>query len=224
VNEFQPLNVAAGQAMHVPRIETERLLLSKLRLQDCRQMFAYRSHPQVTRFQLWRPARIEEVQEMVRKVKQTVFGDMDSWYQLGIFLRNRQELIGDLGMHFLPPDNQQTEIGFTIAPGHQRNGYGTEAVRAALDYLFGTLHKHRVTASVAPENSASRGLLEKIGMRKEGHFRQSVWVNDRWEDDVVYALLSAEWQRGRPSLRRASVIRPGSRYSNAGRPGASPPG
>jgi RimJ/RimL family protein N-acetyltransferase len=180
--------------MQAPRIESERLLLGKLGPQYAERMFAYRSHPQVTRFQLWRPVRIEDARERIRETERTVFGEIGSWYQLGIFLNGREELIGDLGMHFLPPDNQQTEIGFTVAPEHQRHGYGTEAVRAAIDYLFGTLHKHRVTASVAPENAASRALLEKIGMRKEGHFRQSVWAGDRWEDDVVYAVLDVEWR------------------------------
>ena len=191
--------------MHAPRIDTGRLVLAGLDPEDAERMFAYRSHPLVTCFQLWRPARIEDVQEMIRTMEQTVFGEMDSWYQLGIYLRSSGELIGDLGMHFLSPENQQTEIGFTIAPDHQRCGYGTEAVGAAVDYLFGTLHKHRVTASVAPENSASRALLEKIGMREEAHFRQSVWINDHWEDDVVYAVLGAEWQSertGGPSPER----------------------
>jgi len=178
-------------------------VLAGLGPEDCPQMLAYRSHPLVTRFQLWRPARLEDVQEMIRKMELTVFGAMDSWYQLGVFLRSSRELIGDLGMHFLSPDNQQTEIGFTIAPGYQRRGYGNEAVFAAVDYLFGTLHKHRVTASAAPENAPSRALLEKIGMRMEGHLRQSVWVADHWEDDVVYAVLDVEWREGRRGAKRA---------------------
>jgi RimJ/RimL family protein N-acetyltransferase len=180
--------------MQAPRIETERLVLAALTPQDAEQVFAYRSHASVARFQLWRPARIAEVQERIAEMEQTVFGQMDSWCQLGILLRGPGELIGDLGVHFLPPDNLQTEIGFTVAPEHQRHGYGTEAVRAAIDYLFGALHKHRVIASVAPENAASRALLERIGMRMEGHFRQSVWVGDRWEDEVVYAVLDAQWR------------------------------
>jgi hypothetical protein len=40
-----------------------------------------------------------------------------------------------------------------------------------------------------PKNVASIALLEKIGMRKEAHFKQSVWIDGRWEDDVIYAVL-----------------------------------
>jgi RimJ/RimL family protein N-acetyltransferase len=180
--------------VNVPRIETERLVLDRLTLRDSEGMFAYRSHPLATRFQLWRPVRVEEVREKIREFEQTVFGSMDSWYQLGVFLQKSGELIGDLGMHFLAPDNRQAEIGFTIAPVHQRRGYGTEAASAAVAHLFGSLGKHRVTASVLPENAASRALLERIGMRMEGHFRQSVWVAGHWEDEVVYAVLSSEWR------------------------------
>jgi RimJ/RimL family protein N-acetyltransferase len=184
--------------VNAPRIETERLVLERLTEQNAEAMFAYRSHPLVTRFQLWRPVRIEEVRERIRKFEQTIFGAMDSWSQLGVFLRGSGELIGDLGMHFLPPDNRQAEIGFTITPAHQRQGYGTEAVTAAISYLVEVLGKHRVTASVLPENSASRALLKGVGLRLEGRFRQSVWVAGGWEDDVVYAVLSSEWPRGKP--------------------------
>jgi hypothetical protein len=44
------------------------------------------------------------------------------------------------------------------------------------------------------KNAASIALLEKIGMRKEAHFKQSVWIDGRWEDDVIYAVLNDEWK------------------------------
>lgn len=157
-------------------------------------MYAYRSQPEITRYQFWRPKGVEDVQELLDRMDKTGFGIVDSWFQLGIYLKDNQELVGDLSLHFLPPDSQQTEIGFTIAPDHQRNGYATEAVEAAIDYLFTTLDVHRVTASVDPKNTASIALVERIGMRKEGHFRQSVPIDGRWEDDFIYAVLNNEWR------------------------------
>ena len=89
------------------------------------------------------------------------------------------------------------EIGYTFGPEHQGQGFAFEAVKAILGYLFGQLEKHRVTASVDPENVRSIRLLEKLGFRREGHFIQSVLIRGEWCDDVIYAMLKAEWKATR---------------------------
>nr|WP_321487069.1 GNAT family protein [uncultured Draconibacterium sp.] len=73
-------------------------------------------------------------------------------------------------------------------------GFATEAAKAVINYLFCELKKHRITASIDPENIASVALLEKLGFRKEAHFRESLFLNDKWVDDVIYALLAREWK------------------------------
>jgi RimJ/RimL family protein N-acetyltransferase len=91
------------------------------------------------------------------------------------------ELLGDLGVHFLADDGHQVEIGFTIAPAHQRQGFGTLAVVALLDYLFTVLNKHRVFASVDPRNEAPMALLRSVGMRQEAHFgKGNGWTTWCW--------------------------------------------
>ena len=182
--------------MKAPRLVTERLVVEALNSQDYLRMYSYRSHPEVTRFQTWKPSGEEKVRQFADQIGRTGFNLEGSWFQLGITLKSTEDLIGDIGLHFLPPDNRQTEIGFTIDPGYQRKGYATEAVRAVIDYLVHSLHKHRITASVDPENAASVALLEALGLRQEAHFRQSVWVDGRWQDDVLYAVLADEWRSG----------------------------
>ena len=189
------------EIMQAPRIETQRLLLKALDIRDTKTMFAYRSDPAVTRYQVWRPESEEELKAFIRKMNETGFNVEDSWFQLGVYLKGNQELIGDLGLHFLPPGNLQIEIGFTIRPTLQRRGYAAEAVEELINYLFNRMHKHRITASVDPKNAASIALLEKMGMRKEAHFRQSIWIADRWEDEVIYAVLNEEWTDGMRRIR-----------------------
>ena len=91
-------------------------------------------------------------------------------------------------------DAVECDIGFTISPGHQGGGYATEAVRLLLAYLFTTRGKHRVIAYCDPRNAASVALLQRLGMRREGHLRESTWATGEWTDDLVYALLNDEWQ------------------------------
>ena len=83
-----------------------------------------------------------------------------------------------------------------MAPEHQGRGYATEAVRLLLTYLFSERGKHRIAAYCDPRNAASAALLERLGMRREGHLRESTWAKGEWTDDLVYALLPDEWQSG----------------------------
>jgi RimJ/RimL family protein N-acetyltransferase len=117
----------------------------------------------------------------------------DTWFQLAIVLREQNSVIGDIGMHFLSEDHQQVEVGITLNAAFQGKGYAAEALTAVLGYLFNTLSKHRVFASVDPRNRASRALLERVGMRQEAHFRESLWFKGAWVDDMVYAILKREF-------------------------------
>ncbi len=68
-----------------------------------------------------------------------------------------------------------------------------EAVRAVLDLAFHQLRLHRVSASVDADNLASLALLERLGLRREAHFRRSEWFKGAWVDDIVHAVLRDEW-------------------------------
>jgi len=178
--------------MTSPEIVTARLLLTPLTLRDADAVFAYRSLPEVTRFQTWEPPTPDEVVAFIRELDDVEFDTPDTWFQLGIRDREAGRLMGDVGVHFLE-DGRQVEIGFTLDPAFQGRGLAVEAVAALLDHLFGPLGKHRVIASVDPRNEASIRLLERVGMRREAHFRESLWFKGEWADDVVFAVLASEW-------------------------------
>ena len=80
---------------------------------------------------------------------------------------------------------------------HERvrgRGYATDAARAILRYGFETLGLHRVIANCQPENVASWRVMEKLGMRREAHFRQCIHRDDgTWWDEYSYAILEEDW-------------------------------
>lgn len=176
-------------------INTERLSIKTLGLEDKEVLLAYRGDPAVYQFQSWKPPSLQEVEHFIRQNLTVIPNTPDTWLQLGVYLHDGQ-LIGDIGLHFLE-DDAQMEIGYTLAPEHQGQGFATEAVKAVLDFIFVNLGKHRVTASVDPENISSIRLLEKLGFRREGHFIKSVLIRGEWCDDVIYAMLRDEWKTTR---------------------------
>lgn len=172
------------------RMQTERLLLRPLTLADAEAFFRYRSLPEVCRFQSFQPKTLSEIEAFLRANEQTPPNMPGSWRQLAICLRDGTQ-IGDVGLHTL--DEWQLELGYTLAPEQQHKGYATEAIAAVLRQAFTVWNKHRVTASVDPENRASIRLLERLGFRQEAHFRKSYRMNGEWVDDCVYAMLREDW-------------------------------
>ncbi len=176
-------------------IQTQRLVIRALFVEDSEDFYSYRSLPEVYRYQQWMPESPAEVTRFITQMHSHGFDIANTWFQLGLFLQKNGELIGDTGLNFLPPENEQVEISFTISPGHQRKGYAYEGVSALMGHLFQSMKKHRLIARVDPENSASISLLEKLGMRREGHFRKCIRIRGVWEDDLLYAVLREEWLR-----------------------------
>jgi len=184
-----------------PSLTTGRLLLDALVPADAPALFAYRADPEVARYQSFAPTGLPDAEAFIRDLPATPFGTPDTWFQLAVRRHRRAALIGDLGVHFTA-DGHQVEVGFTLAPTHQGQGLASEAVTALLDHTLGALGKHRAFASVDPRNAPSLALLERIGMRREAHFRQSLWFKGEWVDDVVYAVLRTEWS-ARPGVTGA---------------------
>jgi len=185
--------------METPVLTTERLVLRRMRVEDAPALYRYRSHPSVTRFQTWHPGSLEQVRFFVSQMEKQAFNVEDTWFQLSICLKRAPELIGDFGLHFVGPQNQQVEIAYTVSPMYRRIGLAFEAASCVVTHLFSEMKKHRVIASVAPDNDASIALLRKLGMVMEGRFRQSVLLDGKWVDDVVFAVLKEEWQARQPS-------------------------
>lgn len=174
---------------------TDRLLIRRFQLKDKSDFFYYRSHKDVIKYQSWKPEKIEEIEAFIKSMRKNRPNIPGTWFQVAICDRDTDKIIGDMGLHFLQKNFMEVEIGYTISPDFHRKGYGTEAVREILNYLFVKLNKHRVFASVDPCNKASISLLERIGMKKEAHFRKNLFVDGEWTDECIYAILVEEWQK-----------------------------
>jgi len=90
-----------------------------------------------------------------------------------------------------------TEIGYALAPSERCKGYGTEAVRIIVDYLFLSKNIVRIQVQTDDENKASRRILEKSGFRKEGIIRKSFFFNGEHRDQALYSILREEWKEPR---------------------------
>ena len=174
-------------------INTNRLLLRSLKIDDAEAIFNYRSDPIINQYQGWIPKIINDVNDFIKNRVSPRIDIVDTWYQFVIIKKSQNNLIGDIGVHFLDADKKQVELGCTLDKDYQGKGYATEALREIINYLFQDLEKRRIVTSIDPRNIKSIGLVERLGFRKEAHFKESLLINGEWVDDLVYAILKDEW-------------------------------
>ncbi|MBX3011240.1 MAG: GNAT family N-acetyltransferase [Caldilineaceae bacterium] len=174
--------------MNTLLIETERLLMRPFQESDWPAVAAYTALPTIMEYMGEGVQSAEQTQAFVRR---HVTGEAVTAYPL--LLKAENKLIGHLVFHpwFAP---RTYEIGWVLHPTYHRRGYVSEAALALLRYGFETLQLHRIIATCQPENPASYGVMEKIGMRREGHFHQCIYRGEaQWWDEYFYAILAQEW-------------------------------
>lgn len=174
-------------------IESARLIIRHFKPADLPLFHAYRNDPEVARYQGWDTLSEERALSFINEMAALQPGIPGEWFQFAVELKESGLLIGDCAMKLDTEEPRQAEIGYSFARRHQGNGYASEAVSTLLDYAFGSFGLHRVTAFVICGNERSIALLERIGMRREGHFLQDFWHKGSWVDEYLYALLESEW-------------------------------
>jgi aminoglycoside 6'-N-acetyltransferase len=175
-------------------IETPRLVLRRFSMDDLQALVAYRSDPQVARYQSWGTYTEALAAGLIADIQDLDPGVPGRGFQFALELKNGQALIGDLYLQVDKDEPLQATIGYTLARPYQGRGLASEAVRALLDYCFGQLGLHRVTARTLAENQPSIALLERLGFRREAHYVANSRFEGRWADEYQYALLKEEWQ------------------------------
>ena len=179
-------------------LETERLVLRGFRHEDLGTFTAYRSDPEVARYQSWdAPYPRERAAEFLREMRCSIPGLPGEWHQVAIERKSDGELLGDCAFCVLAEDSRQAEIGFTLARAHQGQGYAAEAVARLLDHLFDDFRLHRVRAICDVENVPSARLMERLGLRREACMVGSLHMKGRWSSEYWYAILRREWARRR---------------------------
>lgn len=175
-------------------LQASRILLRRFRADDLPALIAYRSDPEVARYQSWSRLNEASARAFLAELDRSEPGTRGVWFQFAVALKTTDQLIGDCALMVRADDTRQAEIGYTFARQFQGQGYATEAVGRLLEYLFHTLNIHRVIAQVDCRNERSVALLERVGFRREGQLLQSFWLKGQWIDEYLYALLALEWQ------------------------------
>ena len=173
----------------VPQLETERLLIRRLRMDDATAMLAMLSDPETVRY--WGRPVMTELQQAEQYTRENL-----RWMEDGHCLywamdeKASGQMIGTCTLFKLDTSNQRGEIGYLLNRAYWHRGLMSEALQSVIDYAFRELQLHRLEADIDPENAASIHLLEKFGFQREGLFRDRWRVHGRWCDSLMMGLVS----------------------------------
>lgn len=175
-------------------LTTSRLLLREFEADDWRFTHPYESDPEVVRYQSHDVRTPEESRDYILRVMALARETPRHVYDLAVVLRDENRLIGRCGMRINDPELREATLWYILDRSRWGQGYITEAARALMDFGFGTLGLHRMWADCDPRNPGSFRVMEKLGMRKEAHFRENGFYKGEWCDSLIYALLDREWR------------------------------
>ena len=173
-------------------LESERLLLRRFADRDLLAFLAYLNDPLVARYQTWESYSEQQARDVIEGQKNLDPGLPGHWFTFALELKESGALVGHIALKTLE-DHRQAEIGFTLAREYHGKGLAFEAALRVLDHVFTNLEMHRVIAIADCENHRSVALLNRLGMRREGHFIQNIWFKGKWGDEYHYAILREEW-------------------------------
>ena len=173
-------------------IQTSRLLIRPFQEEDFDALFEYLSDPEIYKYESGEPITLDEARTLTQeRSRSTIF-----W---AVVLQDTQKLVGHLYFQQTKPLEYLTwELGYIFNPHFQNNGYASESAAALIRYGFDHWGIHRVVAHCNPQNIASWRVLERIGVRREGHFRRNIFFRAAadgspiWVDTFEYAILKEE--------------------------------
>lgn len=185
--------VLKNRTVELP-VLTERLCLRAYCEDDLENIFQLRSNPDVMKLLYGEPMTREEAREALDRYLATRRFDADGdELKLAVERRADGAYLGNLKLQILSIEHLQGEIGYVFNPQYHGRGYAREAATAALDLGFRHFGMHRIRAHCDARNTASWRLMEKLGMRREAHFRESEFFKGVWAEDFIYAILAREW-------------------------------
>jgi len=177
-----------------PNIETKNLILKSFAIQDAEELFKIRSDDRVTKY-LDRDNHktVDESGTMIQAIIQSYKDKAGiTW-----IIREKAsfEVLGYAGFWNLVRENVRAEIGYALKPEYWGKSYMSEILLKVIEFGFNEFKLHSIVGNVNPENKRSIKLLEKLGFKKEAHFREDYLYNGKYLDSEIFCLLETDFSK-----------------------------
>jgi len=180
--------------MQFPKLESKRLIYRKFSMDDYPAAFGWLSDAETMKYRMDEPKDEAGVQDYLNWAITSAEAEICKNYEFAVVLKDNNTLIGSATLMNVP---DKAEIGWMVHRDYWKQGYGTEIGGTLLKFGFESLNLHRIFAACNAGNIGSYKVMERIGMRREGHFIKiqpgNSILNNEWCDRYLYAMLREEW-------------------------------
>ncbi len=178
-------------------LDTDRLLVRKYRAGDGEALYALLERNNNREFlypNVEEVATIKNVDAAELKVRRHAA----EWvarkrFVMGIWMKKDSLFVGEIWIEPNQWDVPSFELGWFLDKGVQGKGVATEAARRSLAFLFTDLHAHKVIVVTRDTNHRSIKLAERLGFKREGHFREARIENDERYGLIYFAFFATEF-------------------------------
>lgn len=175
-------------------IITNRLILRPFKKDDFSDVHQYSTDEEVCRFMPWGPNSYNDTKKFIaRAIRGRKKSDNDFVGEHAIILKENNELLGGCGLYIESKRDKEYMIGYCLKKSAWGKGFATELSQALCFVAFKHLDAHRVIATCDCENYRSYHVMEKIGMQREGCFKERCRIKEEWRDEYLYAILKDNW-------------------------------
>jgi RimJ/RimL family protein N-acetyltransferase len=174
------------------RLETERLVLRELSLDDLPAIQLFAADPEVVKYHIWGPNTEDDTRAFLSPAIAAQKESPRLAYEFAIIDKATDTLIGGCGIRSKNPESRIGDLGYTLQRDFWGKGLATETARRLVSFGFDDLNLHRIWATCDPENIASARVLEKVGFKKEGHMREDTFCKGKWRDSLLFAVLETD--------------------------------
>jgi [ribosomal protein S5]-alanine N-acetyltransferase len=179
-----------------PRIETERLILEKFQLTDTQAVFDHwLSDERVSDNRV--SAAHQSVSQTEKRLTKIVSDyKNEEFCYWAIKLKESAELIGEIDLYDIDKVTGNCEVSYSLGYEWWNKGYGTEALRAIVEFGFRHMNLHKISAAHNTDNPASGRIMSKAGMVQEGTIRDMIRNSkDQYKDCAVYGILQEDYRK-----------------------------
>lgn len=109
-------------------------------------------------------------------------------------IRENGAAVGTISLNWIDTQNRGCGAGYWLSKGCEGRGIVTRSCARLMDHVFEDVGIRRFVLEAALENTGSRAVAERLGMRLEGETKDREWLYDHWVDAALYAITSPEWR------------------------------
>ena len=176
-------------------IETQRLVLRRMQDSDLEAYHEIDNRPGHCQFLSRPPHTIDQSRDFIATARDLPLGTEGHYLHVSVVLKQTGGMIGNVCIKMESQAHGQGDVGWFLSSDHQGRGLATEACISWIDFCFGQLKLHRITARCDANNTRSRAMMERLGMRREGDYKEIAFFDNVWHNQYCYAILAPEWQK-----------------------------